>query len=232
MIFRRVAVLCLLAVLVSACGAIPGAGWPEPDPGSRAAEPGALTVDTGPLGETFEEDVRLARTLSEQFWAERFAAAGRVYRPITAFVPYTGEDGPACAGRPALPENAFYCPAGHFIAFDAAWLREMWERMGDASVYVVIPHEFGHAVQAQLMTGFRLNIEAELQADCYAGATLGALVRSGRLQAEEGDEEELFANLEAAGDPTDAWWDPNAHGTGPQRQAAFVRGYDQGVESC
>lgn len=226
MIFRRIAALLAAAVLVSACGVVlPGAGRIEMDPGPQVTEAGSL-------GDTFEGDVELARTLSERFWAEQFQAAGRAYQPVTGFVPYSGESGPPCGGQPSLPNNAFYCSAGHFIAYDEDWLREMWDRMGDASVYIVIPHEFGHAVQAQLMSSFQLNIQAELQADCYAGATLGALVRGGQLVAEEGDEEELFANLEAAGDPTDAWWDPNAHGTGAQRQAAFVRGYNRGVGSC
>jgi len=57
-------------------------------------------------------------------------------------------------------------------------------------------------------------------------------VQAGRLTKEEGDDEELFANLAAAGDPTDEWWRPDAHGTGPERQAAFRAGQDQGVAAC
>ena len=131
-----------------------------------------------------------------------------------------------------MPNNAFYCPAGHFIAYDRAWMEGLWSEMGDGSVYLIIPHEFGHAVQSQLQTGFRLNVQIELQADCYAGGTLKALIDSGALTAEPGDEDELLLNLAAAGDPTDDWLNPAAHGTAEQRQQSFATGYTRGVSAC
>jgi predicted metalloprotease len=211
----RVAVLGLvLALLVSGCGLV--------RPASRDVQ-GA---------DTFEGDVRTARKLTEAFWKQQFAALGRTYHPITAFIPYSGKSGPACDGQPAVPNNAFYCPAGHFIAYDEDWMESLWSDMGDGSVYLIIPHEFGHSIQAQLEARFQLNIEAELQADCYAGGTLSALVASGALQAEPGDDSELLLNLAAAGDPTDDWLDPSAHGTAEQRQQSFARGYNGGVAAC
>ncbi|GAA2311855.1 hypothetical protein GCM10010149_73270 [Nonomuraea roseoviolacea subsp. roseoviolacea] len=182
--------------------------------------------------DSFEGDVRAARSLTESFWEQQFAASGRTYQPISRFVAYSGSNGPSCGGEPAVPQNAFYCPDGHFIAYDRDWMESLWNEMGDGSVYLIIPHEFGHAVQAQLQTGFRLNVQAELQADCYAGGTLSALVRSGALRAEPGDEDELLLNLEAAGDPTDDWLDPAAHGTAEQRQQSFATGYNEGVTAC
>ncbi|WP_240197251.1 neutral zinc metallopeptidase [Nonomuraea lactucae] len=182
--------------------------------------------------DTFEDDVRTARQLTESFWKQQFQALGRPYRPITAFVPYSGRSGPRCAGEPPVPNNAFYCPAGHFIAYDRDWMEGLWNQMGDGSVYLIIPHEFGHAVQAQLQADFALNVQAELQADCYAGGTLSALIKAGALRAEPGDEEELFLNLAAAGDPTDDWLNPAAHGTAEQRQQAFATGYNRGVGAC
>ncbi len=128
-----------------------------------------------------------------------------------------------------MPNNAFYCPDGHFIAYDATWLQSLYDQLGDGAVYIVIPHEFGHAVQNQLQSTHEFTVQSELQADCYAGGTLKGLIDGGRLQAQEGDDAELMANLEAAGDPTDAWWEPGAHGTGPQRQLNFARGLDRGL---
>ncbi|MFI7461121.1 neutral zinc metallopeptidase [Nonomuraea sp. NPDC049646] len=182
--------------------------------------------------DTFEDDIRAARTLTESFWTEFFDQQGMTYRPIADFIPYSGSSGPSCGGEPSVPNNAFYCPEGHFIAYDQAWMESLWNDMGDGSVYVIIPHEFGHAVQAQLRTGFELNVQAELQADCYAGGTLAALVGSGSLRAQPGDEDELMTSLEAAGDPTDDWLNPAAHGTAEQRQASFAGGYDDGVGAC
>ncbi|MFC5833070.1 neutral zinc metallopeptidase [Nonomuraea insulae] len=182
--------------------------------------------------DSFEDDIRAARTLTEEFWKQQFQRLGQTYRPVTDFIPYSGNSGPACGGEPSVPNNAFYCPLGHFIAYDQGWMESLWNEMGDGSVYVIIPHEFGHAIQAQLQTGFELNVQAELQADCYAGGTLSALVSSGALTTEEGDENELFVSLEAAGDPTDDWLNPAAHGTAEQRQASFVSGYRSGVGAC
>jgi predicted metalloprotease len=186
-----------------------------------------------PQGEDrFEDDVRTARTLTEEFWKQQFAQLGETYRPIADFVPYSGDSGPSCGGQPSVPNNAFYCPVGHFIAYDEAWMESLWNEMGDGSVYVIIPHEFGHSIQAQLRSDFQLNVQMELQADCYAGGTLSALVNSGALTAQPGDEEELLTSLAAAGDPTDDWLNPAAHGTAEQRQASFANGYRGGVGAC
>jgi predicted metalloprotease len=186
-----------------------------------------------PRGEdTFEDDIRTARTLTEEFWKQQFSRIGETYRPIADFIPYSGSSGPSCGGQPSVPNNAFYCPVGHFIAFDQDWMEALWNEMGDGSVYVIIPHEFGHSIQAQLRSTFELNVEMELQADCYAGGTLSALVNSGVLDTERGDEEELLMSLAAAGDPTDDWLNPAAHGTAEQRQVAFAKGYRDGVAAC
>ncbi|MEV2266700.1 neutral zinc metallopeptidase [Nonomuraea africana] len=202
-----------LVVLLTACG-------------------GPATSTRGLEGDTFEEDVQLARVHTEAFWKAQFEALGRTYEPVTEFVAYRGDDGPSCGGEPAVPNNAFYCSDGHFIAYDVDWMAAFWNEMGDGSTYLIIPHEIGHAVQEQLGTEFALNVQRELQADCFAGGALAGLVRAGVLQAEEGDDTELLLNLEAAGDPSDDWFRPDAHGTAAQRQQAFATGYNEGVGAC
>ncbi|MDF5751341.1 neutral zinc metallopeptidase [Spongiactinospora sp. TRM90649] len=225
---RLLVTVLALAVLAAGCGRLPVA-TDRQEPSTARPEASRSADETG---ETFEGDIRLAARLGEDFWRRRFAAEGANYRPLREFVPYRSQDGPACGGEPALPENAFYCPDGHFVAFDEPWMRGMYDRLGDASAYLIILHEIGHAVQAQTMSQYRLNVERELQADCYAGGALGSLVAERRLGPEEGDDEELLVNLAAAGDPTDAWWRPDAHGTAEQRQQAFTVGYNQGVGAC
>ncbi|WP_084516650.1 neutral zinc metallopeptidase [Microtetraspora niveoalba] len=228
---RMLLALTLSAALVAGCGATDDSAEA---PGKEQKKATAKAVPPGcdEAGNDFASDVKLARCLTERFWAKQFTAAGGTYQPIKRFVAYDGTNGPSCGGEKAEPENAFYCSDGHFIAYDAEWMRSMYDQMGDGAVYVVIPHEFGHAVQAQLESGFEYNVEQELQADCYAGATLGGLIADEQIQAEEGDDEELFANLEAVGDPTDAWWEPDAHGTPEKRQEAFATGFDKGVDAC
>ncbi|MEV0314974.1 hypothetical protein AB0H91_45795, partial [Nonomuraea fuscirosea] len=34
------------------------------------------------------------------------------------------------------------------VAVTGTGIKSLWSEMGDGSVYVIIPHEFGHAVQA------------------------------------------------------------------------------------
>ncbi|MEU8269111.1 neutral zinc metallopeptidase [Sphaerisporangium sp. NPDC049002] len=184
------------------------------------------------LGQTFEEDVQLARTFTERYWQRKFEAAGRIYRPLQEFVAYSGEDGPSCGGQPAVAENAFYCPVGHFVAYDETWMRSLYDKLGDGAVYVIIPHEVGHAIQAQLMRDFSLSIQRELQADCYAGGALRGMIDSNMLEAETGDDAELLTNLAAAGDPSEAWWREDAHGTPIQRQRSFATGFNNGVDAC
>ncbi|MBP2704789.1 neutral zinc metallopeptidase [Microbispora sp. RL4-1S] len=213
---------------------MPFTGFPAIE--TPAGETPAVTAPASPCegedGQTFLSDVRLARCLTEWFWEGRFQQDGRTYQPITRFVAYNGYDGPSCGAEPSVPNNAFYCPDGHFIAFDSVWLQELYDQTGDGSVYVVIPHELGHAVQALLGTRFTFNVDRELQADCYAGATLGGLIQAGVLKEDEGDDGELLANLEAAGDPTDAWWSPDAHGSPERRQSSFTQGFTGGVSAC
>jgi predicted metalloprotease len=211
---RRLLVL-FLTLALTGCGLV---GRSQPDKEVR--------------GDTFEEDMQLAQVHTEDFWKQRFAAQGRSYRPVTRFVPYRGTGGPSCGGQPSVPNNAFYCPEGHFIAYDSDWMNGLGNEMGDGSVYVIMPHEIGHAVQAQLGPRFQLNVQQELQADCYAGAALGGMVEANVLQAEQNDDTELLLNLAAAGDPTDDWFNPQAHGTAEQRQQSFAGGYNSGVGAC
>ncbi|MEU7896750.1 neutral zinc metallopeptidase [Nonomuraea sp. NPDC049152] len=191
-----------------------------------------LTSTSQVKGDTFEEDVELAQVYTEKFWAAQFQALGRTYEPVTKFIPYRGENGPSCGGERAVPNNAFYCSEGHFIAYDKDWMEALWKELGDGSTYLIIPHEIGHAVQAQLGTEFQLNVQRELQADCYAGGALAGLVKADVLSAEPGDETELMLNLEAAGDPTDNWFRRDAHGTAEQRQQSFATGFTNGVGAC
>ncbi|WP_228646884.1 neutral zinc metallopeptidase [Microtetraspora sp. AC03309] len=227
---RMLLALTYSMILTAACGAV---GDLSEAPSKKPEKPASTSASACDVaGDDFAGDVELARCLTESFWAKEFQAAGGTYQPVQDFIAYDATSGPVCGGEKALPENAFYCPDGHFIAYDATWLRAMYDQMGDGAVYVVIPHEFGHAVQAQLENDFSYNVEQELQADCYAGATLGGLINADLIQAEEGDDAELLTNLEAAGDPTDAWWEPDAHGTPEKRQEAFATGFGKGVASC
>ncbi|MBN0043164.1 neutral zinc metallopeptidase [Streptomyces actuosus] len=169
-----------------------------------------------------------AVTVVNDFWQSRWDTYFTgTYEPPTVFGEYVAgtPDAPTCGGRPAVPNNAFYCPSGDYIAWDAQLMREGYAK-GDSMVYLVIAHEWGHAVQHRV-TG--LTAEApELQADCLAGATLFG---SEELQFETGDTEELAQTLTDLADRT-PWTESEDHGDAEERITAFNNGGSGGVDAC
>ncbi|MFE1802248.1 hypothetical protein ACFW9L_39615 [Streptomyces sp. NPDC059517] len=171
-----------------------------------------------------EEAVGVVNRFWERRWADHFTG---VYRPPTVKGTYVPDaiSAPVCGDEPALPSNAFYCPVGDFIAWDAQLMREGYAQ-GDSWVYLVIAHEWGHAVQNRVEG---LPVEArELQADCLAGAVLFG---SEDLEFEPGDTDELATALAELADET-PWTSAEDHGDAEQRIAAFNEGGSDGVTAC
>ncbi|MGH8089010.1 MAG: neutral zinc metallopeptidase, partial [Stenotrophomonas sp.] len=101
---------------------------------------------------------------------------------------------------------------------------------GDAWVYLVIAHEWGHAIQARLSRALGSR-QAELQADCFAGAVLYGAHNDGTLQFEQGDEKEIANALARIADDT-PWTKQGDHGDPFQRIQAFGTGRSGGVMAC
>jgi predicted metalloprotease len=227
---RRTAALAVAAALLLGCGALPddrgGSPQPPSSPGGAPPAPSASPTDE------FAEDVSGAIATVQEYWSGEFRADGVAFQPIRRVVPYHGSQGVRCADQVIGPNNAAYCSAGDFIAFDQDWLRRYFRGIGDAFVYFALGHEYGHAVQARLHMRFRLPVEAEQNADCLAGAYIGDSVRAKRLILESGDVEELQQGLVAVADPRDDWFAEDAHGTAEQRVAAFRKGYNESADAC
>src|SRR3954447_17452144 len=116
----------------------------------------------------------LASTLSllEEYWRTTLPELGGRYRPLHGYTYYRSDQGggPTCGGEPAPPNNAFYCPAGDFIAWDETGLMipyyvqggvfmggewgglitPYWGGGGFFAASFFLAHEFGHAMQARL----------------------------------------------------------------------------------
>ncbi|HEY0001919.1 MAG TPA: neutral zinc metallopeptidase [Actinoplanes sp.] len=124
----------------------------------------------------------------ERFWREHYPAlsGGEQFRVVKGgYHPYTEVDPPPdCGGQQAgYQPNAFYCPAGDYIAWDAQTLIPQLESsFGPVLVGVVMAHEYGHAVQTRLGRTNDPTVVLEQQADCFAGAWL-ADVLAGRSTA-------------------------------------------------
>lgn len=171
----------------------------------------------------------------DAFWQRELPAAFDVpYSAPTRFSYYRPEQGPgpSCGGEQAPPKNAFYCPAGDFIAWDETGLLiPYYVQSGDFAAAFVLAHEFGHAMQARLPQKERPGILNELQADCFAGAWSRDTQDAGFLEAGDLDEATL-AVFSARDVPGTDFTDPRAHGSGFERTRAFTDGYEDGVGSC
>jgi predicted metalloprotease len=184
-------------------------------------------VDRGEMA----SDEKAAVDSTEAFWQRHFTELfGQEYRGPRVSGGYIGEDGPSCDEQPSVPFNAFYCPAGDFLAWDENLMAAGYQQIGDAWVYLIIAHEWGHAIQARLDRGL-VSVDAELQADCLAGASLQGAARDGLIQIEPGDAEEIGQTLVAVADDF-PWTSERDHGNAQQRIAAFNQGASGGVTAC
>jgi hypothetical protein len=239
---RPILVVLLLALALTGCGieivsgsATPGSRQPTVGsaPDGASDVPVDSTIDAAPGADdsdTRAVDERSAVSITDRFWSGWFGDRGLRYVAPTVEGGYTGTDGPSCAGEPSVPGNAYYCPTGNFLAWDEDLMRAGYTQIGDAWVYLVIAHEWGHAIQAQLPDRF-VSRAVELQADCLAGAALQGAADQGLVRIEPGDDEEIAQTLQAVADDY-RWTDESSHGNARQRTAAFQGGVRDGVEGC
>lgn len=178
-------------------------------------------------------DIATAVAAVDDFWARRwsFYFTG-TYTPPEVRGTYDGADPattPRCDGDPLLPGNAYYCVPEDFLAWDASLMLEGY-RYGDAWVYLVVAHEWGHAIQNRLDAGLQ-SVTHELQADCLAAAALYGAVELDTLTWERGDTRELVTSLNAISDDM-PWTELGDHGDSFERIEAFNTGRLGGVTGC
>jgi predicted metalloprotease len=201
--------------------------------GEDGAAPGSGQQAEQPTVEEFQDDIRGAAGSAQEYWRGRFEQAGLRFTPIREIGAYRNDGDVSCGGEPIPRNNAVYCSAGDFIAYDVNWAVTAFARIGDAFLYYLLGHEYSHGIQVRLGIQYEYTIEQELQADCMAGAYIGDSEKSKLLTVQEGDIEELRRGLLAVGDdPNVPWFAPGAHGTAEQRTEAFFSGYERSLEAC
>jgi len=170
----------------------------------------------------------------QRYWTGEFPeiSGGKKFQPVEGgFHPYTKSSPPLeCGGQQAgYQPNAFYCPDGDYIAWDAQVLiPQLQEQFGPLLVGVVMAHEYGHAVQTRLGNTDQATVVLEQQADCFAGSWL-ADVQAGHSTAFEKPTAEQLDNTVAGilmlrdqpGTPAVA---EGAHGNAFDRIRAFQEG--------
>ncbi len=208
----------VLAVLLTVTPASTGTASARPGPGPL-------------LTASMADDERTAVAAVDGFWKRHFTEFfDKPYTSPTVRGGYTGSSGPSCGGSRAQPLNAYYCPPGDFLAWDENLMSAGYQKVGNAWVYLIIAHEWGHAIQARLSK--RLVSQAdELQADCLAGAELSGAVRDGVIRMEPGDSQALSDTLRVLADDT-PWTNGRDHGDAQQRTSAFNKGAQGGVRAC
>jgi uncharacterized protein len=223
--FPRLLMLAVVAVVILGCTVSrTGGGGPTTSSPAPSASQSA---------DDFQQDVNAAVGVAEQYWRDRFTATGRSFQPIRQVIPYRRAGEVVCGTEPLGRNNAAYCSAGDFIAFDVNWALAAYDQIGDAFIYYMLDHEYAHGIQVRFGLQYRFTIEQELQADCMAGATLGDSIRANRLSLEDGDIQELQDGLAAvADDPGQPWFAEGAHGSAQQRTDAFFAGYRRSIAAC
>ncbi|MEQ6903045.1 neutral zinc metallopeptidase [Nocardioides sp. YIM 152588] len=250
------ATLVVLAASLTACGADAGAdpddvetvivtetaaAEPTDDMGGTPSMPTSAPTSEGPMApytgavtpEELVEDLNGAVEITERFWEDHWTEFFTgTYTPPTVIGLYDGTDAasaPTCFDEPLPADNAFYCPDGDYVAWDQTLIARGFE-VGDSWPYLVVAHEWGHAIQARLAMSLQADA-LELQADCLAGATLYGSAADGNLTFEDGDEKEIVNALNQLSDET-AWTMSGDHGDSFQRIEAFNTGRSGGVVEC
>jgi predicted metalloprotease len=241
-LIARAAILAAALLLITGCGG--GAGntgtgdGGTTTPESTAAEP---TVDPGveqevqELVSDYNSAVEGVNGFWTRHWQDHFNGAYREPTLIEGGTSlrgvYDGNEGVAeCGGDVLPPNNALYCRPDHSLAFDVNFLLSMNRKIGDSFVYMVVAHEWGHAVAAQINQDAQ-SVAGELTADCLAGAAIYGLVEDGELALEEGDVKEITNGLTDVADES-PWGDPTDHGDPFQRIEAFNAGRTGGPGAC
>ena len=227
----------VLLVLVTSCSVtVTGTAGPDPSPtaGSNPPSTGPRSTPAVPAGVDPEvaNDIESAERVVNEFWTQHWneTFTGE-YSPPTVLGVYDGRDpdAPTCGGERLPPNNAVYCPDGDYVAWDVQLMNRSQE-VGDAWVFLVIAHEWGHAIQQRIALSLN-DVQSELQADCLAGATLFGAVEDGSLQLEEGDVKEIANSLTLVADET-GWTNSSDHGDPFERIGAFDTGRSGGVRAC
>jgi predicted metalloprotease len=233
---RAVLALLAAALLLCGCGVVVSGGSSSPGAtASGSSGSGDPAAGSSPIDQVNRHDLDIdehgAVSATDTFWREVFPADyHRSYRSPKVLGGYVGENGPACAGQPSVPFNAFYCPSQDFLAWDENLMAAGYKQIGDAWVYLIISHEWGHAIQARLRAD-QVSVAAELQADCFAGATLFGAADRGLLKFERGDIQELQETLAAVADDY-PWTKQSDHGDAEQRISSFNLGAEGGPTAC
>lgn len=220
----------LATILIAGCaGTVAGTAQPVSGAteASSSAGPGATASE-----QEVAAEIKDAESVVNQYWTTHWSEFFTgTYTPPQVVGLYDGRspNAPLCGPEKAPPLNAVYCQPDDFVAWDVQLMTRGYE-IGDSWVYLVVAHEWGHAIQARLDQSLTSQA-SELQADCLAGAVLYGSVADRTLVFEEGDVKEIATALTIVSDET-PWTNVTDHGDPFERIGAFDLGRRGGVPAC
>ena len=168
-------------------------------------------------------------------WSQFFTMNYRAPRVAGLYNGRNPQTTPVCYGAKGAfrltADNAWYCHGvqDRFVAWDVGLMNRS-ASIGNAFLYLVVAHEWGHAIAYQLQRGLQFKA-GELQADCLAGAALAGAIRDGALKMAPGDVGEFAAGLRSIADKT-PWSKTGDHGSAAQRIGSFAIGARDSVWAC
>jgi hypothetical protein len=241
-------------LLIGGAEILTGGQQSQPPSYSDTARPGKAPSDE------MKEFVAAVLGSTEVQWKELFAQANSRYQP-PMLVMFSGATSSAC-GFAQAAMGPFYCPNDRQVYLDTAFFEDLQRRFGACdpgkacqfSQAYVIAHEVGHHVQnllgilprlQRMQQGLdradanRLQVMAELQADCFAGVWANRSQQRWKF-LDPGDVEAALQTASAIGDDrlqrrSQGYVVPDAftHGSSQQRMRWFSTGLKSGdVASC
>lgn len=220
--------------------------------GAGSTTPQAADVNSASSGETAECVTELEQIICgvtndvQIYWAEALPQYFGVEYQETETVWFSGGVSTGC-GQASSETGPFYCPADNLVYIDLEFLQQLEQQLigkpTDLAEQYILAHEYGHHVQNILGDNARVqqaqqndpsragqySIALELQADCYAGAWVGAR----NVLDNPAELDEAIAAAEGVGDDriqqrTGGRVDPESwtHGSAEQRKSWFLKGYN------
>jgi uncharacterized protein len=215
---------------------------------------------SNPVNDETARFVRAVLGSTEVQWKDIFSKEGQTYR-APRLVMFSGGTRSAC-GAAQSAMGPFYCPNDKEVYLDASFFKDIERRFrgcsGEACKFssaYVIAHEVGHHVQnllgilpkvqqAQRASGDkvasnRLQVQVELQADCFAGVWAHHAEKRWQL-LQPGDIEAALQTATAIGDDmlqkrAQGYVVPDSftHGSSEQRRRWFTTGFKEGtLKAC
>lgn len=209
---------------------------------------GIVDFGNGKTAMSYDNFVDRAFVDITAFWAEQYPLIyGEPFEPIDhIYAVYPDRtDFAQCSGDVPyeyVEMNAKFVDCGDgtdvILYDDLQLIPQLVEQFGAVSVAVVAAHEYGHAISSHAgVFDMKLRtIDLEQQADCFAGAWVGHVLRgeSDLLQFTDEDVKASIAAMIYIRDPVgiDSANDESGHGSAFDRVGAFQDGFTLGAARC